>query len=268
MDASWPQSVRRLCDRHFGIGADGILIIRTIYETDLKEMIIFNSDGSRAEMCMNGSCCSAHFLYSHYNFEPSFNLKIGHRQVKCRIIEDKIKNYTEIETTHEPGDYKGMTDIKTSNGEFSGHIVSVGNPHFIIFQECDSDWLASNGKEIECHQKFPLRTNVEFVFFDDGPRPKDGLGKTYRLLMYERGCGITLACGSGAAATLWALFYQGIVKQDEHVTFIMPGGNVVGHIDLNKNIVMQAQAEKIFEGVLKNSALPSIEKNSALSKSC
>ncbi len=213
-------------------------------------MMIFNSDGSRAEMCMNGCCCAAHFLHFFRDFGNSFILKIGERRVKCSIINEN--NQMKVLSTYEPADYKEAAKIKTSQGEFFGHIVSVGNPHFVILKRCEASWLSAHGKEIESHEKFPRKTNVEFAWMDSR---EGNSGKVYNLLVYERGCGITLACGSGVAATLWTLFCQGAVKINESIEFIMPGGNIVCYIDPDKNIVVQAEAENVFQGDLNNCKL-------------
>lgn len=209
-------------------------------------MLIFNSDGSRAEMCMNGCCSAAHFLFFFRRFGSCFNLKIGRRQVKCSIINENKE--IKVLSTHAPADYKEAAEIKTTQGEFFGHIVNVGNPHFVIFEKCELEWLSFHGREIEQHQRFPRRTNVEFAWLDHkADKP------FYNLLVYERGCGITLACGSGAAAVLWTLFHEGKIVQNEKASFIMPGGTLVGSIDSDKNIVIEATAKNVFIGELSKS---------------
>ena len=90
-DAGWAQFVKDLCDRHFGVGADGILIIKSSPETSFPEMLIFNADGSQAQMCMNGVRAAAHYLFTHHGVQKIFKIRVGQRDVECSVIEDKNK---------------------------------------------------------------------------------------------------------------------------------------------------------------------------------
>lgn len=248
-DTGWEQFVKEICDRHFGIGADGILIIKSSAETSFPEMLIFNADGSQAQMCMNGVRAAAHYLFTHHGVQKTFKIKVGQREIECSVIEDKSKGLSvEIVTNVGPVFYQENKIIQAQKDSFDGHSVDVGNPHFVIFQQTDQAWLVEHGKELESHAYFPARANIEFVWED----LTDKSHKAYRLLVYERGCGMTLACSSGVAATLGALYHLGLVKQDEQVAFNMLGGTVIGFVDAEKNIILCATATMVFSGTLEH----------------
>ena len=252
-DTEWTQFVREVCNRHFGIGADGVLVIKSTTESSFPEMLIFNAAGSQAEMCLNGLRCVAHYLFMHHGLQITFKIKMGHRIVDCAVNVGKNKNDpVEIVTSVESPLYYEKTKIQSAAGDFEGHVVSVGNPHFVIFQQCEHQWLLDHGKELEQHSYFPQRTNVEFVWEDSTYRAHNNIRKTYRLLVYERGCGVTLACSSGVTAALWTLFHLDIIKPNDHVAFMMLGGMVVGHVDSNKNVILRAPAVMVYHGDLEH----------------
>ena len=253
MDSGWVQFVKDVCDRHFGVGADGVLIIKSTTESSFPELLIFNADGSQAEMCINGLRCVAHYLFTHHHMQEKFKVSIGKSTIDCSIFADKNKgDYIEVETTSENALYHKTIDLQLNESIFTGHVVSVGNPHFIIFQRCDQSWLIEHGKELEQHHLFPQRTNVEFVWEDVAYTCHKNTYRTYRLLVYERGCGITLSCSSGVAAALWALFHLGKIKKGEHIAVNMLGGNVIGHITSLETIVLHASAAMIYRGDLEH----------------
>ncbi len=252
-DAGWTQFVTEVCNRHFGVGADGVLIVKSTTESSFPEMLIFNADGSQAEMCLNGLRCVTHYLFTHHGLQPIFKVKIGQRDVDCSVVVDKTKgNSIEIVTSIADVLYQEKATIETTIGKFDGHVVSVGNPHFVVLQQCEQSWLTDHGKELEQHAHFPNRTNVDFIWEDDEYQLHDNIVKAFRLLVYERGCGITLACSSGVAAALWTLFNLGIVKTDEQIAFNMLGGTVIGLVDANNNIVLRASAVMICSGDLEH----------------
>lgn len=252
-DAHWNQFVCEACDRHFGVGADGVLVIKSTAESSFPEMLIFNADGSQAQMCLNGLRCAAHYLFTHHGVQKNFKIMIGQQIVDCLIAEGKSKNDPfEVITTVPSAVYGEKVQVQITAGSFEGHVVSVGNPHLVILQKCENHWLSDHGKDLESHMLFPQRTNVEFVWEDTDCRLPDNIKKAYKLLVYERGVGITLACSSGAAAALWTLYTLGRIQQDEHVLLTMLGGTLIGSIDQNKNIMLRASAEMVFSGDLEH----------------
>ena len=122
----------------------------------------------------------------------------------------------------------------------------------MIFQQVEQAWLREHGKNLESHAYFPDRANIEFVWEDLAYQLHDDISKAYRLLVYERGCGMTLACSSGVAGTLGVLFYLGAIKQEELVAFSMPGGTVIGSVDAENNIILRATATMGFSGILEH----------------
>ena len=234
---SWNEFVQKNCNRHFGIGADGILVLLESETKDLPEVFIFNADGSRAEICLNGLRCVAHYLYKHYKYPNEFFVKMGGKLIECQIkkLEDEIEIVTKVPAPN----YLCKKKINVLGQEFEGHVVDVGNPHFIIFQKTSIDWLTQNGHLIESHQEFVNKTNVEFVWQEDD---------LFNVLVYERGCGITLACSSGATAIAFLLKYLKMISNKE-VILKMPGGKVSCFIQDDFNILLQAKASLVFQGL-------------------
>ncbi len=252
-DTNWASFIQETCNRHFGIGADGVLIIKSNPEASYPEMLIFNADGSQAQMCMNGIRCVAHYLFTQYGLQKTFNIKMGQQIIECSIIVDKNnESAIDIVTNLGSASYLEKMTLQINEQIIEGHVVEVGNPHLIVFQQIEPSWLSTHGKYLEQHPNFPNRTNVEFAWEDKTHQATNTIQKLYNLLVYERGCGITLACSSGVAATLWTLFYQGLITQQEKIAFRMPGGTVIGSIGLNKNIVLQATATMVFRGDLEH----------------
>lgn len=242
-EASFPSSVKMLCDRHFGIGADGVLVLKGNTGLSLPEMLIFNSDGSKAEICLNGLRCVALHLHMNYNFPIQFKVKVGDKILECFILHQKDLNEKVLIKINVGtiNNYYGETKISTTQGELSGHFINVGNPHFVLFQQTTLDWLTKNGAEIEKHKFFPNKTNVEFIW-------KESLFH-YNALVYERGCGITLACSSGAAAITGILAKLMLLNHDQDVKISMPGGDVICSINKSEEIIMSADAKLVFSGV-------------------
>lgn len=257
-DAGWPQLVAELCDRRVGVGADGVLILKSSPETNLPEMLIFNADGSQAQMCMNGVRAAAHYLFTHHGTQKVFYIRVGQRDIACSISEHKVTGAPlEIETNVGASVYYEKKRLSFDTGaagivDFEGHVTSVGNPHFVIFQSVEQSWLVEHGKKIEGHTYFPERTNVEFVWHAPELPLAHGVSKAYRLLVYERGCGMTWACSSGVAATLGTLVRLGNVIEGELIAFHMLGGVVIGSVDAHMNITLRASATLVYSGVLEH----------------
>ncbi len=244
----------KLCNRHTGIGGDGLIfILAAENKSNDYKMRIFNSDGSEAEMCGNGIRCFAHYLLSE-NITSKKQLKIetkaglikpeiiktegssslvrvnmGNPQFKADKIPALINNNLE---------YINNYKLNIDNNIFKINCVSMGNPHTIIFTNNIKDInLTKWGKKIENHPMFPEKTNVEFVEIYDKSRIK--------VRVWERGAGITLACGTGACATVAAGVRNNIL--DKRVTVHLPGGDLF--IDWSgDNIYMTGPARSIFKG--------------------
>jgi len=245
-DVQWPAAIRKLCDRNFGIGADGVLILKNNQEHGVPEMLIFNNDGSSAQSCLNGLRCIAQHLFSAHRYPENFSVKLGSRLIECRVFKTEIQSVSVIITSLEGAFFGGMRTVQTTEGTFSGHVVDVGNPHFIIFEQKQLSWLEQHGNMLEQHEQFPDKTNVEFVWHD-----KDE--KKYYLNVYERGCGVTRACSSGAAAFAGLLKQLNMTIADEQITICMPGGSITASVKACGKIVLQASAAEVFQGILPES---------------
>lgn len=233
---NWPSFVQKVCDRHFGVGADGVLVVYGKNENLAK---IFNADGGDGQLCMNGARCIAHYLHTYCGAGADVTLHMG-----GKVITHHVEP-TGITQLIDSGKSEGEREIETAAGKFLGHVVNVGNPHFIIFSPITREWLVQHGAKIEQHPAFPHKTNVEFIWSDSNPRE-------YRAMVYERGCGITLACSSGAAAITWLLVALGKVSKNETIFISMPGGQLQTLVDKNSKIVLRAEAKRVFCGTFSN----------------
>ncbi|MFH1831914.1 MAG: diaminopimelate epimerase [bacterium] len=256
-DKSFSAFVSKLCDRHFGIGADGIIILKKITK-NMPEMLIYNADGSQAEICLNGLRCVAHYLYTQ-NKQISFEIMAGPHTAHCTIAQDNPEDLSNIQIITALPISKSAQNLNTcpssqssqnnlepiiaqiSQARFAGYPINIGNPHFIILQKTTSEWLDAYGKELEQHKLFPQKTNVEFVWQQDQ--------NTYNVLVYERGCGRTLACGSGAVAITTLFYLQEKIKSQEKITLIMQGGSLTCWVE-NNQVFLQAPACPVFTGTI------------------
>lgn len=211
----------KLCDRHFGIGADGMIIpdTKTDGQTDIG-WYFYNSDGTTAQMCGNGMRCFAKYVYDkNLVNKKQFSVKTLAGIIKPQIQDDgtvRVNMGTPIlEDAKIP--FKGEKTVKIKDKTFEITPVSMGNPHCIIFTDKDPMELAQNyGPDMEKHPYFPEKTNTEFV--------KIITRKEINMRVYERGCGITLACGTGACASVVASVLNNLTEQKVKVNLL--GGSV------------------------------------------
>lgn len=211
---------KKACDRHFGIGADGLIIpFPSQGDTDIA-WEYYNSDGTTAQMCGNGMRCFAKYVYDKGIVNKKlFSVKTRAGIIKPEILEDgniKVNMGNPIlEDTKIP--FKGERKLQIKDKIFEINPVSMGNPHCIIFTEEDTMQMAQiYGPEIEKHPYFPEKTNVEFV--------KILSRNEIELSVYERGCGITLACGTGSCAAIVASVLNNLTENIVKVN--LPGGVV------------------------------------------
>lgn len=247
-----PAQAIKLCDRHFGIGADGVIFALPGQNGTDYTMRIFNSDGSEPEMCGNGIRCLAGFIAQ---LEGNRNKTVEYRihtlagvispqimadgQVKVDMGEPKLLA-AEIPTTLGSPDRKVIDEpIEVAGKSWLVTCVSMGNPHCITFVD-DASAIALEliGPQFEHHSAFPQRTNTEFI---------QVVRRDYlKMRVWERGAGITLACGTGACAALVA----GVLtdKCDRIATVELPGGNLGIEWGLDQKLYMTGPAEKVFAG--------------------
>jgi len=211
----------KLCDRHFGIGADGMIIPDTKPngETDIA-WYFYNSDGSTAQMCGNGMRCFAKYVYDKKLVDKKqFSVKTLAGIIKPEILDNgdvKVDmGIPVLESSKIP--FKGEKSVKIKDKTFDITPVSMGNPHCVIFTNEDPLFLAQiYGPDMEKHPYFPEKTNTEFA--------KVITKNEVEMRVYERGCGITLACGTGACATVVAGVLNNLTEQKVKVNLL--GGAV------------------------------------------
>lgn len=246
------ETVRRLSDRHFGIGGDGVIFINPSAEADF-EMEMYNADGSRAEMCGNGIRCVAKYVYDKGLTDKKKISIISAGKVKqlCLTIQDKkvilVKvNMGEPELLAEKipvaSEKERVIDepVTVKGREYRMTCVSMGNPHAVVFvDDVDNLEIEKIGPYFEKHEVFPKRTNTEFVKVIDR--------NTVQMRVWERGSGETLACGTGACASVVACILNGLT--DEQVTVKLSGGDLEIFWDRKQNLVyMTGPAAHVFDG--------------------
>ena len=196
---------KKICDRNFGVGADGMIIpnLDSSAETDIA-WYFYNSDGSTAQMCGNGMRCFAKYVTDKGIIDKKrFSVMTGAGVISPEILDNELIKVNMSKPILEPakipfgGDNILNFDIVAKDKTFNANAVSMGNPHCVIFTDDDVYEMAKTyGPELEKHELFPEKTNVEFI--------KIKSRSEIDFCVYERGCGITLACGTGACASVVA----------------------------------------------------------------
>ena len=254
--ADWAALARRVCDRRFGVGADGLLLALPSDAADLR-MRIINADGSEAEMCGNGIRCLVKFALDR---DPAARaagrLRVetpaGVLDACASLGADGLVARVRVgmgAPRLDPADLGARTDaappvldlrLEAAGGEHRAALVSMGNPHAVLFtrEPVAAFELERIGPAIERHPLFPRRTNVEAVRVRDRSR--------IEMRVWERGVGETLACGSGACAAAVAARLHGLV--DDRVEVALPGGTLGVEWDGNGEVRLEGPAVKVFGG--------------------
>ena len=253
-------------DRHKGIGSDGLVLIdrSPVPEADFS-MRIFNADGSEAMMCGNASRCIGKYLYE----------RALTTQTQIRLLTLSGVKILELSLTPSPspngegGEYRQTVESVTvdmgspvfdaptqfipTRGLDKGVFVSMGNPHYVIFTN-DIDQVATTGRALEHHPAFPQRCNIEFATpllspeGDTKASPRGGLeGVSFRTRVWERGSGITQACGTGACATAVAAALTGRAGRTSQI--VMDGGTLtIEWREADNHVYMTGPAAFVFDG--------------------
>ncbi len=242
-----------LSDRRYGIGGDGIILICASDKADAK-MRIFNKDGSEGKMCGNGIRCVAKYLWDSGKVKSKDNIKIETLSgVKTLEILSDSGNESLIKVDMGKADLNSNNipmifekekvinePITVSTENYNITCVSMGNPHCVIF--CDEVYSAKVkeiGSKLSSHRIFPEGVNVEFVSKSDS--------NNLIMRVWERGSGETLACGSGACASVVAAAENGICKKGEDITVHLRGGKLVVNYS-DSGVFLTGNAVKVFEG--------------------
>ena len=236
---------------HTGIGSDGLILVSRSEVADFR-MRIFNADGSEAMMCGNGSRCVGRFVYEHgltdrtaITLETLSGIKhisgIDHPEaVTVDMGEPLLQNREQVSTP--TGDLTGI-ELQVNGQSWRGTYVCMGNPHVVFFcEDLGEVKLEEIGPLIECHPLFPQRTNVEFVQVLSA-----GDTSVLRMRVWERGSGITQACGTGACATATAAFIT--ERASRHSIIRMDGGDLdITLRETDNHILMTGPATTVFQG--------------------
>jgi diaminopimelate epimerase len=248
-----PQIARYMCNRNFGIGADGLILVQESSVADIK-MRIFNKDGSEAEMCGNGIRCFAKYIYDNKIIDKqsiSIETKAGVKGVRLKVLNGEVYEievdmgrpiFDDIKNISVQNNYRIpiSVNIKVDDTRFIGNYVSMGNPHLVIFvNNVENIDIEKYGPAIENMKCFPNKINVEFV---------QALGRnTLKIRTWERGVGETYACGTGSCASFCIAYYKGICSS--YVKAILRGGELnLNYNKQNGHIIMSGIATKVYDG--------------------
>lgn len=257
-------AISRLCNIHFGIGSDGIVLKVPSSKADFG-FRVFNPDGSEAEKSGNGLRIFCKYLYD-YGFAKTkqFTVETLTDIVKAEIVKQEggkaeiitidmgkaIFNSREIPVNSDKPEFIGQK-ITAGDKSFEVNCVSVGNPHCVVIKEqLIEQEIRKYGPMLENHELFPNRINVQFA--------KPVSKNEARILIYERGAGYTLASGSSSCAAASVLVKRGLV--DRNLTMYMQGGTLKINIDESWNIRMTGEVREIAQGTLSGELLEDIEK--------
>lgn len=248
-----PQIARYMCNRNFGIGADGLILVQESTIADIK-MRIFNKDGSEAGMCGNGIRCFAKYVYDNRIIDKqtiSIETKAGVKLIRLKVLNGEVQEaqvdmgrpiFDDIKNISVQNNYRIpiSVNIKVDDTRFIGNYVSMGNPHLVIFvNNVENIDIEKYGPAIENMKCFPNKINVEFV---------QALGRnTLKIRTWERGVGETYACGTGSCASFCIAYYKGICSS--YVKAILRGGELnLNYNKQNGHIIMSGIATKVYDG--------------------
>ena len=245
------EMIRRLGDRHFGIGFDQLLVVEPPYDPELDfHYRIFNQDGSEVQMCGNGARCFVRFVTEHEltnkreikvsTMAGTLTLKLNSDDSVTVNMGKPVLELSKIPVANVQGE--PLYPLVLENKEYLFFPVSMGNPHAVFFvDEILEDEFFKVGKALQDHEFFPEKVNVEFAVQKDP--------NSFEVRVFERGCGETLACGTGACASAVSSFLNGYTKRN--VTVELLGGKL--EIEWNKennHVYMTGPAKTVFDGNL------------------
>jgi diaminopimelate epimerase len=245
------QTLQKLAHRHFGVGFDQLLLIEPPQSHDCDfHYRIFNADGHEVEACGNGARCFARFIKDK-GLSTKARIPVGTQagRITLRLLADNrvevdmgIPNFDPELIPFDTPEAANSYRIDIEDQQLSLSVLSMGNPHAVlIVPDVDQAAVAKLGPIIEHHPQFPQRTNVGFMQIDSSAE--------IHLRVHERGCGETLACGTGACAAVVA--GRRLALLDEQVKVRLPGGDlVVKWQSEGKPVLMEGPAETVYEGTI------------------
>jgi len=244
-----------ISDRHFGIGADGLVMILPSDTADFR-MRMFNADGSEGKMCGNATRCIGKFVYeAGYTTKTNISLETlsGIKYLKLNVENEKVVS-VEVDMGKAiliPKEIPVLSDLDRFVNEaitiddktYNVTCVSMGNPHAVIYcDDVDHLPLETIGPKFEFNPLFPERINTEFVQIIDAT--------TVKMRVWERGSGETWACGTGACAVAVSSVLNGFCKQGEEITVKLRGGELKITYNEDGTVLMKGPATKVFDGII------------------
>jgi len=228
--------VTRICDRHFGVGCDLLAILEPSDQADIF-LRFYNADGSEAESCGNATRCAADIILREQGGEAC-TIETRRGVLTCRKAEDMIEVDMGAPLSH------GESEIEGGPALGRPYLVDMGNPHCVFFvDDAEEVDIYEWGPLFETHEDFPNRSNVEFV--------EIRAGGTIRLRVWERGAGVTLACGSGACAVLVAAAERGLAGPNAEIE--MDGGTLfISRREEDGHLLMTGPVAYVFDGKLRD----------------
>jgi diaminopimelate epimerase len=217
------KEVATWCD--YGKKADGLLAV----DVDRGRALVFNADGSYGQFSGNGARCVALYMWQRMGKLTPLNVTVGDSAVQC-VPQVFGKDLVEVTVTISPARFMGQQKVVIGDVVYKGWRVDVGNPHWIVLQPSESACLRTCGAQLER----ATNSNIEYVW------PIIGAPLAFRVLVYERGVGMTSACGSGAAAVAALLCEQGICSYERRIVLHMPGGTMECVVNLDRSLSVTA----------------------------
>ena len=230
-----PEMAIRMCDRHFGAGADGLLRLDSPAGPGVVRMTVLNADGSIAEMCGNGLRCVGRYLVDRGGCDGREPLvETGAGPLLCRVLGD------DVEVDLGGVEDEGVRTVDLAGQSVTGRALRLGNPHFVARVPAGRDEAARWGEAAQAHADFPSGVNLSCRRFT--------APGAVELHVYERGCGLTFACGTGAGATVAAAWLDGDARPGTPVRVRLPGGELTisGSLD---GLRLRGPAREIYRGV-------------------
>lgn len=243
---------RKISDRHYGVGSDGLILIKSSEKADFF-MEMYNADGSQSQMCGNGIRCVGKYVYDFGltdKTEIAVDTLAGVKYLKLNVVDGKVASVrvnmgkpilkASMVPVEADGEQVIAEPIEVDQKMYEMTCVSMGNPHAVIFvDETENLPIEELGPKFENHKRFPERTNTEFVQVVDR--------NTLKMRVWERGSGETLACGTGACASLVAAVLNGLCENTARLELL--GGTLLITWDREADVVyMEGPAATVFTG--------------------
>ena len=243
---------QKLCDRHLGIGADGVLVwTGTLAE---PRMTVVNADGSVAEMCGNGLRCFVKYLLDrHLPHTAAIAVETGNGRLHCAVLRGSAGQVATVAVQMGVASHVFEEDVHAGDRDVHLTALSLGNPHAVTFDAISLEERTQLGPILGAHPLFPQQANIEFVHLLPGDAPR------MRVDVYERGCGWTQACGTGATAAAIVAVASGRMPHNVEIAVKLPGGWLAITVGEDGMATMRGPAVHVFDGAIDVAALLAVD---------